>query len=259
MEFFFKQFPDKAFTLYPLGDWHFGSAQCDSGFIRQVIEEIKQNPRAWWVGMGDLMENAIVGSMSDVYTQIIPPKDQMDIICEMLEPIKKKGLFLIAGNHERRTVRQTGIIPEQYISVKLGVPYLGFSCAVLFQMSRCKDPYTFTCYFHHNYGGGWLPGSKINKADSLRKIMPTADAIFSGHFHITSRIPVTWFDAGRKQVLKKVGYDYVTGSALTWNESYAEEKGKPAAALEFIKVTFVGSNSGQTDTRKQIYEVITKA
>jgi hypothetical protein len=70
---------------------------------------------------------------------------------------------------------------------------------------------------------------------------------------------VTWFEAGKQSVIKRMGYDYITGSALTWNESYAEEKAKPASAVEFIKVTFIGATNGGPDSRRQIYEVIGKA
>jgi len=103
MKFHYERLDMKDFTLYPIGDWHLGSAQCNEAFIKQTIDEIKDNPQARWVGMGDMMENALIGSRSDVYTQTIPPKDQMDHIVELLTPIKEKGLFLIAGNHEQRT------------------------------------------------------------------------------------------------------------------------------------------------------------
>ena len=256
MEFYAKTFNKSKFTLYPLGDFHFGSRQCNVEFIKQVVNEIKDNPNAYWTGMGDFMENAIIGSKSDVYMQTLPPKEQMEFIVDLLTPIKDKGLFLIGGNHEQRTHRLVGLIPEQYIGLQLGVPYKGFSCIANFQL-KSKTPNTFMCYFHHNYGGGYTKGGKVNRAEGLRRIVPTADAIFSGHFHITSRIPTVWYDAGRTQVIKHTGYDYITGSALKWDSSYAEEKAKPSAACEFISVEFIGCTNGRYDNRKQIYSVIT--
>lgn len=256
MKFFSREFNAKQIRLYPIGDWHYGSRQANVDFIRKVVAAIQKDKDAYWVGMGDMMENAIIGSKSDTYTQTVPPREQMDHICDILSPIADKGLFLIAGNHEQRTMRVVGIIPEQYISVRLNVPYVGFSCLANFDMKKSHTPRSFVCYFHHNYGGGYTPGGKVNRAESLRKIVPTADAIFSGHFHTTSRMPVTWYECGGKQVLKRTGYDYITGSALTWDESYAEEKGKPASTVEHIVVTLVGSTNGHEDSRQQIYEVI---
>ena len=257
MEFFYKRFDSKDFTLYPIGDFHLGSPQCNENFIREVLYEIEHNDKAYWVGMGDLMENAIVGSKSDIYKQIIPPREQMKYLVELLSPIKNKGLFLIAGNHEQRTVRATGIFPEEYISIELGLPYMGFSCLSVFQLMKSKTPQSFTVYCHHNYGGGYTKGGKINRAEKLRAIVPTADATFSGHFHTTSRMPATWYAPGREQIIKHVGYDYCIGSALEYDNSYAEERAKTPATAEMVKVTFRGATNGRQDNRAQIYEVIT--
>jgi hypothetical protein len=257
MEFFPRRFPKNYFDLYPLGDVHFGSAQCDIGFFKEVVNEVASNDNAYWVGMGDFLENALVGSKSDVYTQTMPPREQINYICDVLKPIQKKGLFLIAGNHEQRTMRVSGMCPEEHMAVKLEMPFMGFSCLAYFLVGSHHWS-GFSAYFHHNYGGGYTPGGKINRAEALRKITPTADAIFSGHFHTTSRMPVTWFEAARTQVMKHTGFDYITGSTLTWNKSYAEEKGKPASSVEFIRVRFVGGSNGRHDDRQQIYSVITK-
>ena len=266
MEFFYKKFPLKKFKLRPLGDIHYGSQQCQIDFFLEQIETIKEEHDTYWVGMGDLMENAIVGSKSDVYKQEVPPEEQAKYIASALKPIKHKGLFFIGGNHEYRSHRATGMVPEEYISAELGrdpdtgirwVPYMGYSCLAVFQLMESKNPQSFKCYFHHNYGGGYTKGGKINRAEKLRDIVPTADATFSGHFHSTARIPSTWFDAGRKGIIQKIGYDYITGSALEYNNSYAEEHAKPPAVCEFIAVDFIGCTNGRQDNRQQIYHVIT--
>ena len=257
MQFFERTFSTPSITIYPLGDFHFGSEQCNKQFLAQVIEEIRENPLAYWVGMGDMIENAIVGSKSDVYTQTAQPKDQIDYIVKLLTPIKEKGLFLIAGNHEQRTTRLVGLIPEQHIAMMLGLPYAGFSCLAFFQV-KSKGPVGFSCYFHHNFGGGYTPGGKVNVAAKLRQIVPTADATFTAHVHTTSRMPVTWYECSYKSILEKTGYDYCIGSALMWDRSYAEERAKRPATQEFIKVTLVGGTSGRADNRKQIYGVIEK-
>ena len=258
MQFFTRDFDTPSFTIYPLGDFHYGSRQCDEAFIAQVIDEVRGNPLAYWVGMGDMMENALIGSKSDVYTQTVQPKEQIEHLVDMLKPIKDKGLFMIAGNHEQRTTRMVGLVPEQHIALMLGIPYAGFSCLAYFQSASSKSPHGFTAYFHHNTGGGYTAGGKVNAAARLRQIVPTADATFTAHVHTTSRMPVTWFECSYKSLLKRTGYDYTIGSALTWNESYAEEKAKRPASLEFIKVTFHGATRGDCDNRRQVYEVISK-
>jgi len=99
-------------------------------------------------------------------------------------------------------------------------------------------------------------GGKVNAAEKLRLITPTADATFSAHLHTTGRIPIKWYEAGRGQILERLGYDYMIGSALTWNGSYAEEKAKRSAAEEHISVTFTVRDTRGSDNRRQYYRVI---
>ena len=256
MRFFTRDFHRPQITVYPLGDFHLGSRQFREDFVKQVVDEIASNDDAVWVGVGDMMENALIGSKSDVYTQDRPPTEQAEAVIELLDPIKKKGLFLIAGNHEQRTMRTAGFIPEQHIATRLGLPYKGFSCFAVINLTDCHGPHGFTMYFHHNYGGGYTRGGKVNRAHALRAIAPTVDATFSAHLHTTDRDPVTWYEPVREGIVTRLGYDYITGCALDYDESYAEERAKTPATLEFIKVTFVGGTNGHFDSRKQIYEVI---
>lgn len=255
MHFFRKDLERKRVTLYPIGDIHLGSRQSRLDFVEQVVAEIKADEDAVWVGMGDLIENALDTKMG-AFTQTLPPYEQADHICDLLAPIADKGLFLIAGNHEQRTMRTAGFIPEQHIAAKLRLPYKGYSCFFVLELLPAHTPRGFTMYFHHNYGGGYTGGGKVNRAAQLRKIAPTVDATFSGHFHVTSRTPSTWFEPVRTGVMTRVGYDYIIGSALEYDESYAEERAKNPATLEFIKVTFIGATTGKYDNRQQIYEVI---
>ena len=257
MEFFKKVFPTPRIKIVPFADWHLGSAQCDIPFVKQIIGEVKDDPIAYWYGGGDLMENALIGSKSDVYMQTMPPGDQMDYIVELLSPIKEKGLFTIAGNHEQRTMKMCGLRPEQLIAKQLGVPFLGFSVGAVFQLSDCKSPSSFNCYFHHSWGGGFLKGSKVNASEKLQQVVRTADAVFTAHTHIASRVQSTWYDFGRKKMIEKTTVSYIVGSALSYGGSYAEERGKPPASTEAIKVTLVGSTSGRYYNRRQIYEIIT--
>lgn len=253
--------PHKSFRLYPFGDIHWGSPNCNQSFVRQVVAEIEADPQAKVVLMGDLAENAVLGSKSDVYMQVIHPQKQVEEICELLDPIKKKILFAVDGNHEYRTFKLTGIDLTQVIAHNLGIPAMGYSCLARFILDS-RTPRSFMCYFHHSYGGGATPGGKVNRAKKLRDIVPQADAIFSGHTHITSRIPSVWYDltmpgnTGNGQIVERVGYDYIIGSALSYSGSYAEAHAMPPACCEMMSVEFFGATTGKRDNRKQIMRII---
>jgi hypothetical protein len=257
MKFFTAKFNTPSIRLFPLGDTHYGSPQCDVDLFKQVIEQIRRDPIAYWVGMADFIENAIIGSKSDVYTQTMNPSDQIDGVVELLEPIKDKGLFVISGNHEMRSHRLVGINPAEMIADKLGLEFMGFSCLALLEM-RSRTPRGFKCYFHHNTGGGGSKGSKVNRLSALRLIVPDADAVFGAHVHDTARVPLSWYDCSYKNLIRREGCNYNIGSSLSWSGSYAEEKVYGPATPEFICVELVGATSGKEDNRKQIYSIIQK-
>jgi hypothetical protein len=255
MKFLAFELPLKALNLYPLGDWHHGSRQAFPRFIKQEIAEIWNDPEARWCSMGDLIENAIVGSKSDVYLATSNPEKQIEDVVELLRPIKDKGLFMIPGNHSARTMRVAGIDPDKVIADLLGIPYARYSILASFGLAQAKA--RAVCYFHHSRGGGSTPGGKVNAAAKLRRIVPSADAVFCGHSHTTNREPLTWFDAGNKGLIRRKGYNYIIGSALTWKESYAEEKGYMPAAVEQIMVRFeVKSHHDHAKYLKQTYHII---
>jgi len=255
--------PSKAFNLYPFGDIHWGSPNCNQNFVRQVVRTVKDDPEGKMVLMGDLTENAIIGSLGDVYKQEKGPQLQVEELVELLKPVSDKILFAITGNHEERTAKRSDIDPSQVICWGLDIPYMRYSCIARFILTG-KGPKSFVCFFHHNTGGGATPGGKVNKAAKLRNIVPHADAIFSAHTHITSSIENAWYDitvgnTGAPKKIKRHGYDYVIGSALEYEDSYADAKALRPAVCSFIRVRFENNSTGQRDGRRQIYSVIQPA
>lgn len=246
----------KAVNLYPIGDWHIGSRQSFPRFIHELVDRIAKDPEARWVSMADLIENAIVGSKSDVYLATSNPEKQVEEAVKLLAPIKDKCLFMIPGNHSARTMRIAGIDPDKVIADQLGVPFHRYSVLASLLFRQLGPPNRVVCFFHHGHGGGSTPGGKINATARLRLVAPNADAVFAGHTHITSREPITFFDAGYKGLLRRNVYNYTIGSALTYKESYAEEKGYRPAAVEQIMVRFEKKKSDKTCYFKQIYHII---
>lgn len=252
------------FNLYPLMDFHLGSPQCDEDLIHKVIAEIYDDPWARWCGVGDLIENALPTSLGDMYQQILPPEEQMIRIAKWLRPIREKGLFIINGNHEDRTYKRCGHHPESHISALIGVdeknnvpyvPFLGLTVYAAFMLD-VKPPNTFKVFFHHNTGGGQTIGGKTNKALKLEYLCPSADAVVSGHTHITSRVSRQWFTTTGHKIIEKQTVHYVGGSALRYEGSYAEQKALLPACRELIRVRFAARNNGHHDSRSQEYSVV---
>lgn len=258
MELFERTFKvDRFFTLYPIGDLHYGSKQCDIEFVKNHIQRIKDDTNGFAVLMGDLTENNIVGSAGNVYEQIKSPHSQLNEVVSLLSPIQDKLLFGVESNHSSRTRRAVGLSIDHLVCDALKIPY-GISVFAYFTARSNKrgSAYGYKCFFHHGATSGISKGSKVNAGSKLVEIASSAEAIFYGHTHLTSRIPSKFKDivvsGDKKYLVDRLRFIYNTGSALTWDESYAEEKGYPPAAEEFISVDFYCPTSG-TGRRQQVY------
>ena len=98
-----------------------GDKACDIDAIREQIAYVKDNERAYVILNGDLMNNATKTSVSDCYAEEIPPMQQLETLCELLEPIKDKILMITQGNHEARTYRTDGIDLTALLSKQMGI------------------------------------------------------------------------------------------------------------------------------------------
>ena len=259
MEFFEHTFNvDKYFTLYPIGDWHLGSAQSDVTFVKNHIQRIKKDPLGFAVLMGDLTENSIVGSAGNVYDQIKDPHSQLNEVVSLLSPIQDKILFGVESNHSSRTKRVAGLSIDRLICDAIHVPYgISFLAYFTAKSIKRKQSYGYECYFHHGASSGITKGAKVSAAVKLVSIVPCAEALFIGHTHLTSRIPEEFktsvSSAGNRHPVNRKRFIYSTGSALSYDGSYAEEKGYPPAVKEFISVDFYCPIHGSSE-RQQVYK-----
>src|ERR1043166_8937471 len=101
--------------LYPLGDIHLGAAACDLGHFRRTVQQIKSDPDALWIGMGDFGDLILP---TDVrwrigthdwknlgYRNGRPDTNNLgdeykDMIFRELDPIASQCLGVHEGNHE---------------------------------------------------------------------------------------------------------------------------------------------------------------
>ena len=107
--------------IHTFSDWHIGDKHCDLDAIKQQIAYVKDNKNVYAICNGDLMNNATKTSVSDCYAESVPPMEQLQNLCDLLEPIKDKILILTQGNHEARTYRADGIDLTALLSRQLGI------------------------------------------------------------------------------------------------------------------------------------------
>lgn len=107
--------------LIPISDLHIGDPLCDISLVKKYIEYIKNTPNAYCVLNGDLINNAVKMSVSDVYNDIMSPDEQIDFVYKLFAPIQDKILFITSGNHERRTNKEVGVDVNKYLAIRWGI------------------------------------------------------------------------------------------------------------------------------------------
>jgi len=188
------KYPSRSNTieLYGIGDVHLGSAGSDKVKLQAKIQEIKDNPHAYWIGMGDYCECINpTDKRFDPYS--IDPEytlksltnlisKQRDDIAAYFEPIKHKCICLLAGNHEETARLHFYRDVTLELCSRLKVRYGGYDAFIKLSMKRIKDVWAITLYVSHGFGSSRKSGAKVNR---IEDVMDTwdADIVMLAHEH----------------------------------------------------------------------------
>lgn len=183
--------------LHIFADEHIGDEHCDIERLKERIEYVKNNPNAYCILNGDIVDNATKTSIGDTYTQEFNPMEQLQKAYELFAPIKNKIWLITHGNHENRTYRKEGINLSYLIAAQLGLSdrYTPTS-AMLFvrfgQQSRSTKETNgsgnirkmcYTIYALHGSGGGRKEGAKAIRLADMASIVD-ADIYIHSHTHL---------------------------------------------------------------------------
>jgi len=262
---------DALFKIYCLGDVHAGTVHCVEEHIKRKVNEIAHTKNAYWIGMGDYGEfitpkdkrfdpnqNAIAGWLEP---DNIAYK-QTKWICELLNPIRKKCIGLLYGNHEEsmRVFNHDNV--HKNICEELEVDNLGFSCFVrlFFRRENSKESHLVRGAFTHGRSFAITEGAKLT---ALVRWMKAMEADLYGYAHIhdyipksLSRMAVTDTSRGAPQIKSQVAIGSTTGSWFrTYTQgiiaSYGEQKCYPPTEICCAMFT-INPETGLVDVNKSI-------
>jgi len=203
-----------------LGDFHYGAGNCKVPEIKETIKKIKKNNYST-VLMGDLMENSTKTSVgAGVYEQDYNPRDQIENLCKLLDPISHNILFMISGNHEFRSFKDSGIDVSKVIADYLEcdyTPYMGLA-----RLKGTKQKYDLFAW-HGATGAATVQGK-------LRPLMQKAewidaDVYLQGHVHELYHVAEIKRTIVKNNFKDNFKHFVLTGSYLGYDETYAEMKG----------------------------------
>jgi predicted phosphodiesterase len=181
----------KIVNLYPLGDFHIGSSHFKDNELKEWVNVIAKDKNALVVIHGDIINNAIKTSVSDIYDEVLNPEQAIDKAVELMTPIKDKIIGITSGNHEDRTYKITGIDVMKNFAYRLGKQdvYSPISNLIFLSWGDTqkkgigrRTPNVTSIYMTHGSGGGRTVGAKANQVARLANMID-ADIYIHGHTH----------------------------------------------------------------------------
>lgn len=197
------------FTLVPIGDIHLGHVACDERLLAATIKRIADDPRCYWVGLGDYCEYINKADKRYDPEQVAPwvrsePRGRMaqvqtERITELFKPIAHRCLGIVEGNHETAIRRKFEYDPYYEIvkavhgaaqlplDTRIGLGFEGWLELRWYRMPEPKRSAThrLRVYLHHGFVGGRLAGAK---ALNMQRVLwnHECDLCLMGHSHNTS-------------------------------------------------------------------------
>lgn len=216
-------------TIYPISDLHVGSREFMEKAWGLFVKKLLSEPYSYVILIGDLANNAITGSVSNSYEEIMRPADQKAWLVDHLRPIKDRILCGCDGNHEKRSARCVDYSMVQDIFEKLDLEdrYRANMCFLIIRMGE-RDKFnrqTYTMCVTHGTGGGMYISTSASKAEKFAMNIDGLDILVVGHTHRPLEFPAAklMIDAKNKKVSKK---QYRVIVATSWLEygGYPVEK-----------------------------------
>ena len=180
-------FPErKDIRIYPIADVHLGAAEHMTREWEQFCERIKDE-QAYIILGGDLINNSTRNSVSNIFDEVMRPRDQKRLMVEMLKPIRDRILCMTTGNHERRN-KDVDDDPSYDIACKLDIEDV-YRENIAFlkiqignkELDGTRNP-TYLLTVTHGAGGGMLTGGAVNRAERFAYVLD-GDALILGHTH----------------------------------------------------------------------------
>ncbi len=259
------QFPSTytkdSISIVPLSDVHYGAKAHSLKRFKSYLKLIEERDDVFTFLNGDLIENAIDGSVGGAsYESIMTPSEQLfgssdgehEGIIELLRPIAHKILWAQPGNHEWRTWKAVNLDPMQIICRELKIPY--HSEPVFADVLAWGQRFTFYC--HHGTTGAGTKGGKFTSAGKPGEFQEAVDFIVMGHVHDSMMQSTTRIVRKRKYGLNgqlvsfelenRIQHVVVCPSFHGFFDSYGARAGYAPGSWGSVKCTIYKSGSYQT-------------
>lgn len=171
--------PGRTIKVWAIADVHIGAKEANLSGFSSFLRRIEQDADSYIVLVGDLLNNGLKDSLTNVYEETMPPHAQVEKAVELLTPVAGKILGCVGGNHELRTKRGVDVDIMAQVMTLLGKPEL-YRPNMAFIRVRLKNGKKSTS---DSYSLLLVHGKTENKKRRLAYAVEGVDAIISGHTH----------------------------------------------------------------------------
>lgn len=165
--------------VYALADCHIGAKECAIDKLRSFLNKVLADPDAYVVIAGDVLDNGIKSSVTNVYEEVLTPNQQLELAIELFTPLAEAGkiLAITDGNHENRTSREVGVdlLYTMACVLRCQDVYRKNMAFVRIELSRGNIKHWYTILVTH--------GKSKNKTKQFGYALEGVDALITGHTH----------------------------------------------------------------------------
>ena len=172
--------------VYAVGDLHAGAIQSNLKSWERFNQIILDDPKAYVIFLGDLMNNATKSSVSNMYEDIMRPRDQKIYLKEHLMDLAKADriLAILPGNHENRSLKDADDSPLYDVAAKLDLEDIYRDNLAIIKLNVGTTRLnTYMILATHGSGGGKLTGSTVNNYERFAINWEGIDIFYFGHSH----------------------------------------------------------------------------
>jgi hypothetical protein len=184
-----NSFPRRDVKLYAVADLHVGSREFKERVWQDFAARVLREPDSYLLIVGDMMNNALKNSVSNVYEEVMRPREQKAWLVEQLGPLRDRILCITPGNHEDRSVKEADDNPLYDVACKLDLEdvYRESACFLILRFGEKagdgkRNP-TYTVCATHGAGGGILTGAAVNRNERLAYAIDGLDLLVVAHSH----------------------------------------------------------------------------
>lgn len=183
------EFPREDITVLPIGDVHIGSGGCMMEKFKQTLKMVEKTPNIYIALIGDMMDYNLKNSIGNPFDEVIRPREQKEVLYQLLLPVKDKIICAVSGNHESRGDKEADNNPLYDVMCWLHKEDLYRQNMAFVKMrfgtreGTAEDNPTYVMCVTHGRGAARKKGAVVNFVDDFGSRLDGVDVLCTGHTH----------------------------------------------------------------------------